>query len=240
MQIEEAQDEAERPHADHIRGPEVAYQLTGGADIHAHGFSGVFRHPGDKAQLAQDIAERGDREQQYAHAPFLFGDRLRVMLFFAQNREFNGQRQQENRQINDANADINPVPRQMARQQHAGNHRENRTGHAEEGVGKQQTRSALTTFINMGDQEGADRHGNAAYYAQHEHTDREHRQAVAGHQAQHRQQHQHEAEDQLTLQRHDLHQPGIKEYRNQDTGIEEGEGIAHFRNRKLEIVSDIA
>ena len=72
LQIEEAQDEAEHPHADHVRGPEVAHQLTGPADVHVERFGGVLRHPLNEAQLAEDVAQRGDRQEQHADAPFSF------------------------------------------------------------------------------------------------------------------------------------------------------------------------
>ena len=55
LQVEEAQDEAERPHADHVRHPEIAHQFTRIAKTHAQAF-GVFRHPGDEAQLTEDVA----------------------------------------------------------------------------------------------------------------------------------------------------------------------------------------
>ena len=43
-----------------------------------------------------------------------------------------------------------------------------------------------------------------------------------------REDHQYKAKDQLAFQRHNHHQPGVKEYRHQDTGIQESEGVAHF------------
>ena len=47
LQIKEAKNKAERPHADHVRHPEVTYQRACVVQAHAQAF-GIFRHPGDK------------------------------------------------------------------------------------------------------------------------------------------------------------------------------------------------
>ncbi len=92
----------------------------------------------------------------------------------------------------------------------------------------------------MRNKEGADRHGDAADHAQYKHTEREDGEIAAGHQTQHRQHHQNKAENQLALQRYDNHQPGVKENRDQNAGVQKGKGIPHTFNRQLEILRDIA
>ena len=92
----------------------------------------------------------------------------------------------------------------------------------------------------MGNQEGADRHGDAADHAQHKHTEREDGEIAAGHQPDYRQHHQDEAENQLALQWHNHHQPGVQENRRQDAAVEEGEGITHAGDGDLKIFCDIA
>ena len=47
LQIKEAKNKAECPHADHVRHPEVTYQRACVVQAHAQAF-GIFRHPGDK------------------------------------------------------------------------------------------------------------------------------------------------------------------------------------------------
>lgn len=88
---------------------------------------------------------------------------------FAQHREITAESQDENGDIHQTNTGVDPVPLDAARQQDGGDHRENHARHAKEGVGKQQTRPALTAFIHMGDQEGPDRHGDPAHRAKNEH-----------------------------------------------------------------------
>ncbi len=169
LQIEKAQDKAERPHAKHIGHPEITHQRPGVIQAHAEAF-GVFRHPGDKAQLAKDIAQRGDGEKQYANAPFFFDDRrLRVLRMFTQRRKFTAEGQDENRQVDQADTGVDPVPLNTTRQQEGGDHRKNHPRHAEEGVGKQQSGTALTPFIQLRNQEGANRHGDPADQPQHKH-----------------------------------------------------------------------
>ena len=127
--------------------------------------------------------------------------------FALQHRELDHQRQDEDRHVDHANAGVNPVPRQRARQQNARDNREDGAGHAKERVGKQQTGTALATIVQMGNQEGADRHGDSADHAEHEHAQREHREVMAGHQPGHGEDHQHKAKDQLALEWHNNHQP---------------------------------
>jgi len=116
LQVEEAQDEAERPHANHIGHPEIADQLTGVAEAHAEAF-GIFRYPGDKAQLAEDVAQRGDGKEQHADAPFLFHYRLAVFRqrFVAKHRELTAESQHENSNVDQADTGVNPVPLDAAR-----------------------------------------------------------------------------------------------------------------------------
>ena len=59
------------------------------------------------------------------------------------------------------------------------------------------------------------------------------------HQTRHGGDHQHKTKTQLRLQRHDFHQPGIQEDRDEDTGVEEGKGVTHTGNGQLEVVCDI-
>ena len=91
----------------------------------------------------------------------------------------------------------------------------------------------------MGNQERTDRHGDPANQAEHEHGGREQGDAVAQHQPRHGGDHQHKAEAKLGFQRHDFHQPGIQEDRDQDPRVEEGEGVTHAGNGQLEVVCDI-
>ena len=240
LQVEEAQDEAKRPHAEHVRHPEIAHQFTRVVQAHAQTFR-ILRNPGDKAQLAEDVTQRGDGEEQYADTPFFFRNRLGCSLrFFAQHRELAAEGENKDRDINQTNAGVHPVPLNAARQKIRGDHRENHPGHAEEGVGEQQTRAALAAFIHVRNQKRTDRHGDPAHQAQYEHGGREEGDAVAQHQARHGGNHQHEAETQLRFQRHDFHQPGIKENRDQDPRVQEGEGITHAGNGQLEVVCDIS
>ncbi|CQR22062.1 Uncharacterised protein [Yersinia enterocolitica] len=102
-------------------------------DIHVEGFGGVFRYPLDETELAQDITQCGNRQEQHAHTPFFFHHRLALIGgFMAQNREFRAQCQHENTDIQQADAGIDPVPFDMACQQHRCGDRENHPGHAEE------------------------------------------------------------------------------------------------------------
>lgn len=91
----------------------------------------------------------------------------------------------------------------------------------------------------MGDQEGPDRHGDPAHQAENEHRRGEQRQAVAEHQAGHRQHHQNKAKTQLSFQRHDFHQPGIEEDGDQNTGVQKGKGVAHTGNGQMEIIRNV-
>ncbi len=115
LQIEETQNKAKCPHANHVRHPEVADQFTCVVQAHAQTF-GVFRHPRDKAQLTEDVAQRGDRQEQHANAPFFFYHwRVRLLRVFTQRREFAAEGQQENGDVYQADAGINPIPFDAAR-----------------------------------------------------------------------------------------------------------------------------
>ncbi len=71
LQIEETQNKAKCPHANHVRHPEVADQFTRIVQAHAQTF-GVLRDPGDKTQLTEDVAQCSDRQKQHANPPFFF------------------------------------------------------------------------------------------------------------------------------------------------------------------------
>ena len=92
----------------------------------------------------------------------------------------------------------------------------------------------------MGDQEGTNGHGDPADQAKHEHRRREQRQAMAGHQPDHRQHHQNKAEAQLGFQRHNFHQPGIEENRDQDPCVQEGKSVTHAGNGQIKVIGDIS
>ncbi len=183
LQIEETQNKAKRPHADHVRHPEIANQFTGIVQTHAQAL-GVFRYPGDKTKLTEDVAQCRNRQEQYANAPFFFNDRcVWLLCMFAQRWEFAAEGQKENRDIHQADTSIDPVPFNATCEQEGRDHGENHARHAEEGVGKQQAGATLATFIHLSHQESTNRHGDTTHQSQHKHCRGEQRQAMAEHQS---------------------------------------------------------
>ncbi len=63
---------------------------------------------------------------------------------------------------------------------------------------------------------------------------------MAEHQSGDRQNHQDKAKAQLGFQWHNFHQPCIQKNRDQNAGIQKGEGVTHTGNGQMEVICDVS